>query len=501
MNKKVYFICAPVFLHWPVQIAKRINELNSNNIISGGFIGGAKKYHKLLEEEFGNLADQVVYTHDLEKKWLEGKYQQDDLAFFKTLLGDKILNQLIIADRHLGNGYLAGGGIASSKFLDVLKKDKQAHLNYVIGMLKYLHEFLSKNKPDVIYSYAVAGAFTLAIAEMSKNLGITFAKLTHTRIGNKVVIDTSPRDEMDLVKLKFLEPSECLSRSSIEFGKRHLKEFREKQLQPEYQILQNNIYLTKTKIKYQLKLWAKFIKGYLDRSSEHFHTSYLGNIKYEQKVVKEIKKYWRNKPFFEAEKLIEEPFFFYPLHVDPEASTMVISPSQTNQLSTLEAVAKAKPIGYILIVKEHLTMIGRRPKGFYEKINSLPGVYMVNPIEPSFKFINSCKAVITLTGTAGLEAILLKKPAIFLGNFIYKFIEQGFVCTNDLSSLAETLCSIDNIKAVDDKVLIKLLAAINEVSFPFNGGLIWSGISKKRVIDNPDIVENFAVAINNLIKE
>ena len=115
---------------------------------------------------------------------------------------------------------------------------------------------------------------------MSKVLGITFAKLTHSRIANKIVIDTSPRDEMERVRLKYIEPLENRSNKSIDFAQNYIKEFREKQVQPDYQILQNNVYLAKTKIKYQVKLWAKFIKGYLDRSDEHFHTSYLGNVRY-----------------------------------------------------------------------------------------------------------------------------------------------------------------------------------------------------------------------------
>ena len=109
--------------------------------------------------------------------------------------------------------------------------------------------------------------------------------------------------------------------------------------------------------------------------------------------------------------------------------------------------------------------------------------------------------MITLTGTAGLEAILLKKPAIFLGNFIYKFIEKGFVCSNDFSCLGDVLCNLDAIKIADDEILVKLLAAINEVSFSFDGGLIWSGISKKRVLDNPEVVEKFAIQLNNLLNE
>lgn len=498
MSKKIYFVCAPIFLYWPVEIVKKMKKDYEGQIISGGFIGGPKKYHEILIEEFGDLADNVVYTHDLEFDWITTEYSKEDLDFFVKLLGNDVLNQLIIADRHIGHGYLSGGDIASSQFLKTLNQNKKAYLNYIVGMLRYLYDFLSKNKPDLIYSYAVAGSFTLAIAELSKSLGITFTKLTHTRISDKIVIDTSPRDEMDIVKRKFLEPLSNYSGESLEFAEKYLTDFREKQEQPDYQLLQNNIYKSKTKFKYQLKLIAKYVKGNINRNNEFFHMSYLGNVDYEKKIVKGIKKFWKQKPFFEKD-ILKQPFLYYPLHVDPEASTMVISPYQTNQLTVVEAVAKAKPVDHILVIKEHLTMIGRRPKGFYEKINSMPGVYMINPLESSFPLIKDSSAVITLTGTSGLEAILLGKPAIFLGSFIYKFIGAGYALTNDLSALPKILNNLNEISYANDDVIIKLIAAIEEVSFSFNGGLIWSGVSKERVQKNPDVVDLFAQELKKYI--
>lgn len=492
MNKKVYFVFAPIFLYWPVAIVKELNARNKCKVFSGGFIGGPKKYFDILKDELGELGEQVVYTHELEEKWLNTPVDHERAKFFVDLLGHKIINELIIADRHIGNGFLTGGGIASSKFLNHLKTDKEAYLKYTIGMLDYLYEFLTTQRPDVIYSYAVAGSFTLAIAELSKKLGIKFIKLTHSRVSNRVIIDTDPRDNMERVKEYYLNSSVTLSKESLQFAKDYLYKFREKQHQPDYQILQNKIYLDKTKFSYKAKLFAKRAKGSINRSNEFFHTSYLGNVSYESNVTKGIKEFWSNKPFFNKENLIDKPFFFYPLHVDPEASTMVISAYQTNQLAALEAIAKSKPIDHIVIVKEHVTMIGRRPNGYYEKINNLPGVYMVDPTEPAPQFINKSKAIITLTGTAGFEAIMLGKPAIFLGNFIYKFINQGFVLTNNLSELPDILTNLESIKPANDECLIKLLAAIYEVSFEFDGGLIWSGVSKQRVEENQNVVKSFA---------
>ncbi|WP_438969480.1 hypothetical protein [Nonlabens sp.] len=495
MSKKIYFVCAPIFLYWPVEISKKIKELNNGNLITGGFIGGPKKYYQILKNEWGTMADEVVYTHDLEHQWISTPYEQKQLLFFAELLGHKRLNQFIISDRHIGNGLLMGGGIADSPFLEKIRKDKEATLNYIVNMLSYLYNFLSKTKPEIIYSYAVAGAFTLAIAELCVKLDIKFLKLTHSRIDNKVVIDSSPRDKMDLVKAQFLKPISDFSKDSLDYGLDYLNKFREKQQQPDYQILQNKIYLEKTKIKYSLKLAAKYLKGTFNRSNEFFHTSYLSTIKYEYNITKGIKSFWKQKPFFDTEYLLKKSFLFYTLHVDPEASTMVISSCQTNQLAVIEAISKSKAITDILVVKEHLTMIGRRPKGFYKAINALPGVYMANPTEPSFRFINAAKAIITLTGTSGLESIFLNKPAVFLGDFIYRFIDKGFVCTNDLSRLNQILANLDKIETADDEVLIKLIAAVNEVSFPFDGGLVWSGVSKQKVLDHPEVVNLFAEKI------
>lgn len=492
-TKKVYFVFAPIFLHWPVAFVKKIAALENTNVASGGFIGGAKKFHELLVEEMkghGNPED-FVYTHDLEEKWIFTPYRKEDLIFFQKLLGSQKLNELIIADRHIGNGYLFCGGISASPMLKQLQKDKEAHLNYIVNMLRFLYDFLKDRQPDLLYSYAVAGAFTLAIAELCDKLNITFAKLTHTRILNKVVVDYGPRDDMKRVEQAFLN-AEDISNEVKDWAAQHLLDFRVKQKQPDYQINQNKVYQEKTTWKHQAKLLVKRMKGTVDKSNNFFHNSYNDIVKYEQSVFKGIKKYWKEKPYFTKAEIPDKQFLFYPLHVDPEASTMVLSPYQTNQLSVLEALSKSKPVDAVILVKEHLTMIGRRPKDFYKKVNQLPGIYMVDPREPSFQFINKAKAVVTLTGTAGFEAILLGKPAIFLGNFLYKFIKEGFVLTNDLSALPEILNNLDQLKPANDETLVKLLASIDQESIPFDGGLIWKGVSKERVVENPDVVELFA---------
>ena len=62
-------------------------------------------------------------------------------------------------------------------------------------------------------------------------------------------------------------------------------------------------------------------------------------------------------------------YIYYPLHVDPKLSTMVLSPYHTNQLAIIESLAKNIPPHFYLVVKEHFPMIGFRPKDFTKKYN------------------------------------------------------------------------------------------------------------------------------------
>ena len=179
---------------------------------------------------------------------------------------------------------------------------------------------------------------------------------------------------------------------------------------------------------------------------------------------------------------------------------MVISPYNTNQLALIEDIAKAKPIDHILIVKEHLTMIGRRPLNFYSKINSLPGVYMVNPLEPSYNFIKNSAGVITITGTSGFEAMMLKKPVIFLGKFIYDWIKEGFISVNNSSDLHDGFDKLNRLQPITETNLQRLLMSIHETSFSLDSGLIWSGVSKENVIKNPSVVNSFAVSLLKHLK-
>lgn len=112
-------------------------------------------------------------------------------------------------------------------------------------------------------------------------------------------------------------------------------------------------------------------------------------------------------------------YVYFPLHLQPEATTMLLAPFYLDQLSVIENIAKSVPIGYRVVVKEHPQMLGRRPKEYYDRIKGIANVVVISPFVDSFTVIRNAKLIFTITGTAGMEGLILGKPVITLGSVIY----------------------------------------------------------------------------------
>lgn len=110
----------------------------------------------------------------------------------------------------------------------------------------------------------------------------------------------------------------------------------------------------------------------------------------------------------------QRPFVYFPMHLDPEATTLVFSPWSVDQAHVVEVLRRALPPDVDLVVKENPKMWGVRPGAFYKRIRQAHGIW-IEPTTPSEALIERAAAIITLTGTTGIEALLLGKPVALLG--------------------------------------------------------------------------------------
>lgn len=129
-------------------------------------------------------------------------------------------------------------------------------------------------------------------------------------------------------------------------------------------------------------------------------------------------RYYLSKKYY-SEPDYSKKFVYFPLHYQPEASTIVCAQKYEKQLFFIDSWAKSLPADTVLFVKEHYALLGNRSRDFYKELRKYPNVMLIDPWIDSFDLIKKSVAVTTLTGTAGWEAMLLRKPVFLAGKILF----------------------------------------------------------------------------------
>ncbi|MBO5618011.1 MAG: hypothetical protein J6M63_04090 [Pseudobutyrivibrio sp.] len=130
-------------------------------------------------------------------------------------------------------------------------------------------------------------------------------------------------------------------------------------------------------------------------------------------------RYSKGKKYFKKADYSKK-FVYFPLHMQPEATTIVCAQKYEKQLYFIDSLVKSLPADTMLYVKEHYSFLGIRDNSFYEQLQVYPNVVLIDPWEDSIKLIEKSECVATLTGTAGQEAMMLRHPVFMSGDIIYK---------------------------------------------------------------------------------
>lgn len=142
---------------------------------------------------------------------------------------------------------------------------------------------------------------------------------------------------------------------------------------------------------------------------------------------KRIEKFRKQKINIKSSKDLNKDinYLYFPLHVQPEATTGSSGDLTIDQLFAVKALSAILPDNFKLLVKEHpLQSSVHRSKGFYEHLCEDSKVLL---IDPSIKTgtlldLSNVRGVATIRGTVGYEAILRGKFSIIFQDCWY----QGF---------------------------------------------------------------------------
>lgn len=141
---------------------------------------------------------------------------------------------------------------------------------------------------------------------------------------------------------------------------------------------------------------------------------------------------------------------FFAIHYQPEQSTLAQGIWHVNQIALVENISKSLPLGYTLVVKEHPWGRGNRPRWQYEHMAGFYNVVFCDA--PAKEIIQRTDAVVAVSGTVAMEALVFDKPTILLGRNFFEFSDLIYrvLAINDLpETLAKILVDGDHEKQVD----------------------------------------------------
>lgn len=327
----------------------------------------------------------------------------------------------------------------------------------------YFEHLYGSEKPDLVLTNAYGSMPHLISYEVVRKLEIPIIRPMSVRLENRYIISDNATEEESWIN-DYFTGKRTISEATRSEVRLFLDEFRERSKDPAYLVLRAK--------EHQVSL------GHLYRFFRYIYRYWVsGTFRGEHSKPNPFKRLWDetawrlrraiwSKPSRWSAYNREERYVYFPLHVQPEASTMILAPFYLDQLCILENLSKSLPVGYRLLVKEHPYMLGRRKGDYYERIKSLANVRFVSPFTDSFEITKNAAAIFTITGTVGLEGLIMKRPVILLGSAFFRYCPLAINAmdvapTQWARLLVDTLGGYEH----DEEVLVTFLGAVFERAF------------------------------------
>lgn len=116
----------------------------------------------------------------------------------------------------------------------------------------------------------------------------------------------------------------------------------------------------------------------------------------------------------------DQPFVYFPLHFQPEASTGAKGRHFVEQREAIALLAQSLPSGWLLVVKEHPHQYRRlyaRENFFWSRIASIPNVIIVNHEVDSRTLTEASEGIVSISHSSiATEAWVAGKRVVFLGD-------------------------------------------------------------------------------------
>lgn len=356
-----------------------------------------------------------------------------------------------------------------NKRFDWLCVDERKHIYY--NTLQYWNGIMNQYRPEVvIFSTIPHAPFSYIIYGLSRLLNIKIIMFDSiSRVG------VPESDKMLMSFGSWESNSPLLDALEKNKGKNFSSEDLSEDLQEYYKLhtANHNDDPTPPCIKEDKNKYSGFrlaaLKAKMVIGSIKDFTIFEKTLTYIQKLFRQnIKQEYVS---LQSEPDFAKKFVYVPLHYQPECSTSPMGGVFVDQILMIEILSASIPSDWLIFVKEHpvqwfirgLNFFSSRYRGYYKRISKLKNVKLV-PIEAdNYDLIRNSRAVATVIGSAGFEAVLRGKPVIIFGHTWYQYCHAVFMAAG-VESCQEVFQKIVDGFSVDQQKIINYLKAFDDVS-------------------------------------
>ena len=410
--------------------------------------------------------------HRILKEWeLTGAPPKPDLAllrYYEARLREPNLMRSILVDRRLSMGWHC------SFAQDYRRRFSDDQLLGILqNGLVALERLFDELKPDVVIGFICVTFLDHLAFLFARARGIRFLNLRFARVADRMLYASSLADPAPEFISRYAE--------ILETGSPRLPDARHflQQARTSNELYEG-VFKTSHKTVRTLAGWSRPVSAAANQIAQYWR--YRRSIAAADNHVPDPMvqlfyggvvnpfRAWRqsrvlSRDYVQLDDLRQVRFAFLPFHTEPEVSLLLYGRPFTNQIEVARAFAESLPPDMFLVAKEHPWMVGKRPTDYYRTLLAIPRMKLAHPGVRGADLIHRADLLATISGSAALEAVIHRKPAVVLGDVPFTLMPSTMVARGSdlarLPAIVRTLLATHN---HDEAALEAFIATIFEQS-------------------------------------
>lgn len=361
------------------------------------------------------------------------------------------------------------------EYLNRRPVSREYQLKYLVGCFAIFEKMVTALEIKFIISEMIIGMADAVLEAVAKKRHLPFYAVRQSKLEPGIIVCSPYVDRPIGLQRIFKENiGGKITEKFAEMARNHIAELREKISHPSY--------MEKTKQKFVVSPFnalMSLVKLFVDifRVKKNSNITIRSKSRVEayciviQRIRNLLSMRINKNKFFSSGIPADCEYVIYPLHYEPESSTMVRAFHFSDQLSTIRMISKALPLDVILVVKEHSGNKGYRKPFFYKELSYMPNIVLLSPEFDVSEIVKKCLCVVTLTGRMGWEAIVNGKPVIALGDSFWSSMNSVYK-VRSIDQIIESIWDVyskkDEIVEWNDSEIDAFAAAYIECTYPGN---------------------------------